>query len=52
MDIEVKLPPDFEEHIASIKWSLRPFANRICSKLTTFMGQPAGVGADHRPFLI
>jgi len=34
MDIEVKLPPDFEEHIASI--SMRPFANRICSKLTTF----------------
>jgi len=26
MDIEVKLPPDFEEHIASIKWSMRLFA--------------------------
>jgi len=33
MDIEVKLPPDFEEHIASIKWSMRPFANRNLFKI-------------------
>jgi len=33
MDTEVKLPPDFEEHIASIKWSMRPFANRSLFKI-------------------
>jgi hypothetical protein len=39
------LPPDFEEHIASIKWSMCPFANRICSKLTT----PEQPNSPHHP---
>jgi hypothetical protein len=40
MDIEVKLPPDFEEHIASIKWSMRPFANRNLFKIDHLLISP------------